>query len=49
MICVPSMLFPKPLYLEKQRKLHLQHEHDKHNIPMQEQLNNENQGLLDAN
>ncbi len=32
LICVPIMLFPKPLYIDKMNKLHAQQHHDKNNI-----------------
>jgi V-type H+-transporting ATPase subunit a len=38
LICVPTMLFPKPFYLEKQKKLHAAHVDHKNNIPMQEHV-----------
>jgi V-type H+-transporting ATPase subunit a len=42
LICIPWMLFPKPLYLDKMNKKHAalhggHNEHDKNSIPLQEQ------------
>jgi V-type H+-transporting ATPase subunit a len=47
LVCVPTMLFPKPLYIDKMNKLHAQEHHDAHNIPLQEKQG-EGQGLLEA-
>jgi len=32
LVCVPMMLFPKPLYIEKMKKLHALEHHNKNNI-----------------
>jgi V-type H+-transporting ATPase subunit a len=34
LVCVPSMLFPKPLYIEKQNKLHAGEHHNKNHIQL---------------
>ena len=36
LICVPWMLVVKPVYLDKQNKIHAQEHDARHNIPLQD-------------
>ena len=48
LICVPTMLFPKPFILNSHLKQHAAHDHeDKNSIPLQEHNQDDKKGLLD--